>query len=231
MNQVLIQQLTEVLPADNLSIYANQHEEEHSSPLATVLPTNIEHIQNTLKTCHALNVAVITMSTDQNVDTPFPNKEFITVDLSHFNKILNIDSENLILTIQPNAPTSAINQTISSLVVEDLGFSSELNTQNILEITMVTTDGELITLGNEALDSAGLDLLALLASSNHSLGIVVELKVRLRPKTASKHHFITAFHNPTPNTSLDSGAFEVFQAIKSTFDPNHLLNSEEVIAN
>lgn len=227
MNQVLIQQLTEVLPADNLSIYANQHEEEpeHSSPLATVLPTDIEQIQDILKVCHTLNVAVITVSTDQNVDTTFPNKEFITVDLSHFNTILNIDSDDLIITIQPNAPTSTINQAISSLAVEDLSFSNELD---ILEITMVTTDGELITLGNEALDNAGLDLLALLASSNYSLGIVVELKVRLRADTVTEHSPITATHRKKVNTPFDSGALEVFQAIKSTFDPNHLLNSEEV---
>lgn len=42
-------------------------------------------------------------------------------------------------------------------------------------------DGELVTLGSHGLDSAGLDLLALIAGSEGLLGIVVEVTVRLLP--------------------------------------------------
>jgi glycolate oxidase len=46
---------------------------------------------------------------------------------------------------------------------------------------MVTMDGELVTLGSHGLDSAGLDLLALMAGSEGLLGVVVEVTVKLLP--------------------------------------------------
>ena len=44
---------------------------------------------------------------------------------------------------------------------------------------MVTIDGELVTIGGQALDAAGYDLLALMTGSEGLLGIIVEVTVKL----------------------------------------------------
>lgn len=119
--------------------------------------------------------------------------------LSKLNQILEIDSANRLASVQPGVrnvsisqaaaqyglycapdPSSQIACTIGGNVAENSGgvhcLKYGLTTHNILRIKMVTMDGELVTVGSHGLDSAGLDLLALMAGSEGLLGIVVEAK-------------------------------------------------------
>jgi glycolate oxidase len=57
-----------------------------------------------------------------------------------------------------------------------------LTVHNVLQLKVVTMDGELIEIGSEALDSPGYDLLALLHGSEGMLGVVVEVLVKLLVK-------------------------------------------------
>ena len=56
-----------------------------------------------------------------------------------------------------------------------------LTTHNLLEVTLVTMDGELLTLGSGGLDGPGYDLLALVTGSEGMLGVVVEARLKLLP--------------------------------------------------
>jgi glycolate oxidase len=57
-----------------------------------------------------------------------------------------------------------------------------LTVHNVLKIEVLTIEGERLTLGSEALDSAGFDLLALFTGSEGLLGIITEVTVKLLPK-------------------------------------------------
>ncbi|MCY1508408.1 putative FAD-linked oxidoreductase [compost metagenome] len=57
-----------------------------------------------------------------------------------------------------------------------------LTVHNVLRLEIVTIEGERMTLGSDALDSPGFDLLALFMGSEGMLGVVVEVTVRLLPK-------------------------------------------------
>jgi glycolate oxidase len=56
-----------------------------------------------------------------------------------------------------------------------------LTVNNLLSVTIVTAEGELVTLGSGGLDAEGFDLLALITGSEGMLGIVVEITVKLLP--------------------------------------------------
>ncbi|MER1183329.1 FAD-binding oxidoreductase, partial [Pseudomonas aeruginosa] len=57
-----------------------------------------------------------------------------------------------------------------------------LTVHNLLQVDIVTLEGERLSLGSSALDSAGFDLLALFTGSEGLLGVVVEVTVRLLPR-------------------------------------------------
>ncbi|HSN24063.1 MAG TPA: FAD-linked oxidase C-terminal domain-containing protein [Methylomicrobium sp.] len=68
-----------------------------------------------------------------------------------------------------------------------------LTTHNILEIKIVTVDGELVALGCGGLDGPGLDLLAVMVGSEGLLGIVVEITVKLIPLPETTQVLLAAF--------------------------------------
>nr|BFE95706.1 hypothetical protein GCM10020185_62420 [Pseudomonas brassicacearum subsp. brassicacearum] len=57
-----------------------------------------------------------------------------------------------------------------------------LTVHNLLKLEILTIEGERLTLGSEALDSPGLDLLALFTGSEGLLGVITEVTVKLLPR-------------------------------------------------
>ncbi|MCP4144434.1 MAG: FAD-binding protein, partial [bacterium] len=80
-------------------------------------------------------------------------------------------------------PSSQIACSIGGNVAENSGgvhcLKYGLTVHNILSVKMVTAEGELVTLGSAALDSAGLDMMAIITGSEGLLGIVVEVTVKI----------------------------------------------------
>jgi glycolate oxidase len=68
-----------------------------------------------------------------------------------------------------------------------------LTVHNIAEIKVVCMDGELLTIGSRALDSAGYDLLALMTGSEGLLGVIVEVTVKLLPVPETARVLLAAF--------------------------------------
>ena len=82
-------------------------------------------------------------------------------------------------------PSSQIACTIGGNVAENSGgvhcLKYGLTVHNVLAVTLITVEGELLEIGGETLDSPGYDLLALLVGSEGMLGVVVEVTIRLLP--------------------------------------------------
>lgn len=210
----LIFQLSEILPkeyllteeedmkpyeCDGLSAY-------QKLPVAVALPETIEQVQQIVKICSTLKVPVVARGAGTGLSGgALPHEGGIILGLSRFNKILEIDPDNQMATVQPGVrnlaiteaarphglyyapdPSSQIACSIGGNVAENAGgvhcLKYGLTVHNIQQVTIVTIDGEIVTLGSKTLDTPGYDLLGLIIGSEGMLGIIVEVVVKLLPK-------------------------------------------------
>jgi glycolate oxidase len=94
-------------------------------------------------------------------------------------------------------PSSQIACSIGGNVAENSGgvhcLKYGLTVHNILKLKLIGIDGEPFEVGADALDSPGLDLLALMTGSEGMLAVIVEITVRLLPKPERAQALLAAF--------------------------------------
>lgn len=190
-------------------------------PAAVVLPTSIEQVQAVMRTCSHLHIPVVARGAGTGLSGgALPDEGGIILGLSRFNKILEIDRDNLTARVQPGVRNLAISQAVDQYglfyapdpssqiacsiggnVAENSGgvhcLKYGLTVHNIQQIKVVTVDGELLTIGMGALDYPGYDLLALMTGSEGMLGIVVEVQVKLTVKPQTIQVLMAAFPSVT----------------------------------
>jgi glycolate oxidase len=174
-------------------------------PLAVVLPADRAQVQAVMRVCHRLGVPVVARGAGTGLSGgALPLADGVVLSLARLNAILSIDPRNRSARVQPGVrnlaiseaaakhglyyapdPSSQVACTIGGNVAENAGgvhcLKYGLTVHNILKLEMVTVEGELITLGSDALDSPGYDLLALFTGSEGLLGVITEVTVKLLP--------------------------------------------------
>lgn len=186
-------------------------------PVAVAIPDTIEEVQAIVRMASELNVPVTARGSGTSLSAgALPHPQGIILSLARFNRILEIDEERRLARVQPGVrnlavteaarpyglyfapdPSSQIACSVGGNVAENAGgvhcLKYGLTVHNVASATVVTTDGELVTLGSEALDAAGYDLMALFTGSEGMLGITVEITVRLLPDPVHKEVLLAAF--------------------------------------
>ena len=186
-------------------------------PLVAVLPETVGQLQQVMRLCHRRKVPVVARGAATGLSGgALPLADGVLLGLSRFNRILDIDPLARTARVQPGVrnlaiseaaaahelyyapdPSSQIACTIGGNVAENSGgvhcLKYGLTVHNVLELKVVTSEGELLTLGGGALDSAGYDLLALMNGSEGMLGIVVEILVKLLPRPQRAQVLLAAF--------------------------------------
>ena len=175
-------------------------------PLAVALPETEEQVAAVLKTCHRLGVPVVARGAGTGLSGgAMPHELGLTLALARFNKILAIDPlartarvqcgvRNLAISEAAAAhglyyapdPSSQIACSIGGNIAENSGgvhcLKYGLTLHNVLRVRGFSAEGEAVEFGSEALDAAGLDLLALVIGSEGMLAVVTEITVKLVPK-------------------------------------------------
>ena len=184
---------------DGLSAY-------RTTPLLVALPRRVEQVQALLKLCHGLNVPVVARGAGTGLSGgALPLESGVLLVMARFNQILHIDPDARTARLQPGVRNLAISQaaapfglyyapdpssqiacSIGGNVAENAGgvhcLKYGLTVHNLLKLEILTIEGERLTLGSEALDSPGLDLLALFTGSEGLLGVITEVTVKLLPR-------------------------------------------------
>ena len=174
-------------------------------PVAVALPSTIEEIQSIVRICSQLKIPIVARGAGTGLSGgALPHEGGIILGLSRFNKILDIDVKNQMARVQPGVrnlaiseaarplglyyapdPSSQIACSIGGNVAENAGgvhcLKYGLTVHNIQEVTIVTIEGDIVTLGSQTLDTPGYDLLALITGSEGMLGIIVDIVVKLLP--------------------------------------------------
>lgn len=195
---IVDEQAMKAYECDGLSAYRQM-------PLIVVLPETTQQVSAILKYCHQNRVKVVPRGAGTSLSGgAMPLGDAITLGLGKFKSILDIDLENRCAVVQPGVtnlaitkavegagfyyapdPSSQIACTIGGNVAENSGgvhcLKYGLTTNNILGLELVLMDGEIVRLGGKFMESAGLDLMAVLTGSEGLLGVVTEVTVRLLP--------------------------------------------------
>ena len=175
-------------------------------PLAVALPETEAQVAAVLKACHRLGVPVVARGAGTGLSGgAMPHEAGLTLALAKFTRILSVDPlsrtarvqcgvRNLAISEAAAAhglyyapdPSSQIACTIGGNIAENSGgvhcLKYGLTLHNVLCVRGFTAAGEPVQFGSEALDAAGLDLLALVIGSEGMLAVVTEVTVKLVPK-------------------------------------------------
>ncbi len=178
----------------------------HQVPRAVVLPATREEVTAIVRICAEHRVPLVSRGAGTGLSGgALPLADGCLMSLARFNRILDIDLDNRTATVEPGVrnlaiseavaahglyyapdPSSQLACSIGGNVAENSGgvhsLKYGLTVHNVLELKVLTIDGELLTVGGRALDSAGLDVLALMHGSEGLLGVILEVTVKLLPK-------------------------------------------------
>jgi glycolate oxidase len=195
---------------DGLSAY-------RTLPLCVALPETIDQVRSVLLFAKRRNIPVVTRGAGTGLSGgAMPLKKGILLVMAKFNRILEIDPIACTARVEPGVRNLAISQavakhglfyapdpssqiacSIGGNVAENAGgvhcLKYGLTVNNVLCVEIVTIDGEFITLGLDALDSPGFDLLALFTGSEGLLGVIVSVTVKLLTKPQSARVLLASF--------------------------------------
>ncbi|MEO6362762.1 MAG: FAD-linked oxidase C-terminal domain-containing protein [Caldimonas sp.] len=195
---------------DGLTAYREQ-------PLVVALPESEGEVAAVLRACHRLAVPVVARGAGTGLSGgALPNPLGVTLSLAKFNRVVGIDRRALTATVQCGVrnlaiseaaapfglfyapdPSSQIACTIGGNVAENSGgvhcLKYGMTLHNVLKVRGFTGEGEPVEFGGDALDAAGLDLLALVIGSEGMLAVVFEVTVKLLAKPQAARCIMASF--------------------------------------
>ncbi len=195
---------------DGLSVYKQL-------PGLVVMPSSTEEVQKIMRLCHRQRVPVVVRGAGTGLSGgALPHPDGVLLSMARLSKILEIDPDAGLARVQPGVtnlaiseacmphglfyapdPSSQIACSIGGNVAENAGgvhcLKYGLTVHNVVQLTVVTVAGEIVTVGSEGFASAGPDLMALMIGSEGMLGVVTEVTVRLLPEPASCRVVLASF--------------------------------------
>ena len=175
-------------------------------PMLVVLPQTVEEVQRILAIANETGTKVVARGSGTGLSGgATPLGDGILMSLAKFNRIVNVDPLARTARVQPGVRNLQISEDVASLglyyapdpssqiacsiggnVAENSGgvhcLKYGLTVHNVQKIEVVTIDGTRATIGSDAPDAPGYDLLALMTGSEGMLGVTTEVTVKLIPK-------------------------------------------------
>ncbi|PHK95851.1 FAD-binding oxidoreductase [Pseudoroseomonas rhizosphaerae] len=197
---------------DGLSAY-------RQPPLAVVLPTGTAQVAAVLRYCHENGIRVVPRGAGTSLSGgALPLADAVVIGLMRMNRILEIDTDNRLAVVEAGVTNIGITQAVaeegffyapdpSSQLACMIGGNVMMNSggahclkygvtaNNLLGVTFVTIEGEVIEIGGGHLDAAGYDWLGLITGSEGQLGLVTEVTVRILRAAEGARAMLAAFRS------------------------------------
>ncbi|MFC4160985.1 FAD-linked oxidase C-terminal domain-containing protein [Chitinimonas lacunae] len=197
-------------------------------PLAVALPASEAEVVAVVKLCRTHRIPLVPRGAGTGLSGgALPVEGALLLGLSRMRSLLALDPVSRTARVQPGVrnlavseaaapyglyyapdPSSQIACSIGGNVAENAGgvhcLKYGLTVHNVLGLRLVTTEGDVLTLGGACLDSPGYDLLALTIGSEGLLGIVTEVTLRLLPRPQTAQVILAGF--PTVSAAAEAVA-------------------------
>ncbi len=224
----------------NLDLHSrDQSKHEPSRPEAVIWPENREEVSEIMRYANEHAIPVTPWGSGSSLEgNPIPVRGGLVLDFSRMNRILDIREEDFQADVEPGLvyqdlnsslrhkglffpPDPGAGATIGGMIANNASGTRTIRygstKDNILRLSVVLADGEIIETGTRASKtSSGYDLIHLFVGSEGTLGIVVEATVRLVGIPAEFSAAIITF------PSVEAAGRAVFEIIRSGLDPASL---------
>ena len=212
-----------------------------SLPDAIISPRSTKEVSEIIKICNEYKIPIVPRGSGTNLcGGTCPTNGGIVLLFKHLNKILEIDEENLTITVQPGVITLDMINTIeekglfyppdpSSMKISTIGGNINENSGGlrglkygvtrdyVIALEIVLANGDIIRTGGKlAKDVAGYDFTRLFVGSEGTLGIITEATLKLIPMPETKKTMLALYD------SLEDAARTVSKIISSKIIPTSL---------
>jgi glycolate oxidase len=204
---------------EQLREYGHDETEDYVFPPELVmLPTTVEEVSAIVKYCHQEGIPVTPAGARTGLSGGcLPLHGGVLVSMEKFNKILNIDTDNLQVTTEPGVITEVLQQAVKEVglfyppdpasrgscfiggnVSENSGGPKAVKygvtKDYVLNLEVVLPTGEIIWTGANVLKNAtGYNLTQLMVGSEGTLGIITKIVLRLLPHPTHDVLFLVPF--------------------------------------
>jgi glycolate oxidase len=186
-------------------------------PMIAVLPENTQQVSDVLKICHEEGVPVVPRGAGTSLaGGAMPTADCVILGVAKLNDVLETDYQNRLIRVQSGRTNLSVSGAVEEedffyapdpssqlacAIAGNIGMNSGgahclkygVTTNNLMGVTMVMMDGEIVEIGGSHLDSAGLDLLGVICGSEGQLGVVTEATLRILHKPSGARPILIAF--------------------------------------
>jgi glycolate oxidase len=186
-------------------------------PLMAVLPASTKEVSDVLRICHDFGVPVVPRGAGTSLaGGALPTQDAVILGVARMNAVLERNYEDRFIRVQTGMtnlrvtgevegdgffyapdPSSQLACAIAGNIAMNSGGAHCLKygvtTNNLLGVTMVMMDGEVVEIGGPYLDAGGLDLLGVICGSEGQLGVVTEATLRILPKPEGARPVLIGF--------------------------------------
>ncbi|MCA0044509.1 FAD-linked oxidase C-terminal domain-containing protein [Celeribacter litoreus] len=187
------------------------------APLVAVLPSSTEEVSEVMKICHNMGVPVVPRGAGTSLaGGALPTADAVILGVARLRETLEVNFPDRYIRVQTGMtnlnvtaevegegffyapdPSSQLACAIAGNIAMNSGGAHCLKygvtTNNLLGVTMVMADGEIVEIGGAEMDAAGLDLLGLICGSEGQLGVVTEATLRILPKPEGARPVLMGF--------------------------------------
>lgn len=212
-----------------------------SMPDAVIVPRNAEEVSLIVKLCNENRIPLVPRGSGTNLCAgTCPTEGGIVLLFTHMNQILEIDEENLTVTVQPGVVTLDMIHAVeakglfyppdpSSMKISTIGGNINENSGGlrglkygvtrdyVLALEAVLPNGDIIRTGGKlAKDVAGYDLTCLFVGSEGTLCVITEATLKLVPMPETKKTMLALYQD------IEAAAKTVSKIISNQIIPTTL---------